>query len=143
MYDTQRKYNWSEIQVFYNLGNSWRACQKRFGMTSGTIGKARKRGELVTYSRITPLKDILIENSSYNRGHLKKRLIKEGILENKCILCKLPPTWEDKDLIMVIDHTNGIKDDNRLENLRLLCPNCNSQTSTFSGRNTKKKLNGT
>jgi hypothetical protein len=81
------------------------------------------------------LDDILIENSSYARVHLKARLIKEGLLENKCYLCNSDPTWYDKPLVMVLDHINGISDDNRKENLRLLCPNCNSQQQTFAGRN--------
>jgi 5-methylcytosine-specific restriction endonuclease McrA len=39
---------------------------------------------------------------------------------------------------MVLDHINGIPNDNRIENLRFLCPNCNSQTDTFAGRNTNR-----
>lgn len=46
------------------------------------------------------------------------------------------PEWQGKELVLVLDHINGIHSDNRLNNLRLLCPNCNSQTSTFAGRNT-------
>ena len=46
-----------------------------------------------------------------------------------------PPTWRSKPLVLVLDHINGVNDDYRADNLRLLCPNCNSQTSTFCGRN--------
>lgn len=84
------------------------------------------------------LDKILVQNSSYRRGSLKARLIHEGLLKNKCYICNLLPVWNNKELILIIDHINGIKNDNRLENLRLLCPNCNSQTDTFSGRNVKK-----
>lgn len=82
-----------------------------------------------------PLSDVLVEHSTYNRYHLKNRLLKEGLLDNKCAICGLEPTWQNKVLVLVLDHENGIRDDSRLFNLRLLCPNCNSQTNTFSGRN--------
>lgn len=88
--------------------------------------------------KIIKLEEVLVENSTYHRGCLKRRLINEGVLENKCDICGLLPKWNNKLLVMVIDHINGINNDNRIENLRLLCPNCNSQTDTFSGRNTKR-----
>lgn len=86
-----------------------------------------------------PLADILVEHSTYNRFHLKKRLIREGVLQNKCYICGLLPIWNNKPIVMVLDHINGIRDDNRLGNLRLVCPNCNSQLDTFCGKNTKTK----
>ena len=84
------------------------------------------------------LEEVLVQNSDYCRGHLKKRLLKEGLLKEKCCICGLSPVWQDKPLVFVLDHKNGINNDNHLENLRLLCPNCNSQTATFCGRAKKK-----
>lgn len=89
------------------------------------------------------LVDILIINSSYNNsGNLKKRLLKAGVLKNECYVCGLKE-WMNKPIVCQLDHINGMHDDNRLENLRLLCPNCHSQTDTFcrkkTGRSTKKK----
>lgn len=98
-------------------------------------GRGHNKGRPRIPSRAIPLNQVLIKDSSYNRGHLKKRLIEEGWLPNSCAECGLHTMWNNKIINLVIDHINGISTDNRLENLQLLCPNCNSQTSTFSGRN--------
>lgn len=81
-----------------------------------------------------PLENILILGSSYNRFTLKIRLIEESLFEEKCYECGISPDWNGKRLCLQLDHINGISNDNRLENLRLLCPNCHSQTETFAGR---------
>ena len=87
-----------------------------------------------------PLDEILIENSSYCRTHLKARLIRESFLEEICSICGISNIWNKKKLSLVLDHINGISNDNRIENLRLLCPNCNSQQETFSGRNKSRRI---
>jgi Zn finger protein HypA/HybF involved in hydrogenase expression len=84
------------------------------------------------------LKDILVENSKYGSHHLKNKLILQNILKNECSICKNNGEWFGKKLSLQLDHINGINNDNRLENLRLLCPNCHSQTETFSGKRHKK-----
>ena len=60
-------------------------------------------------------------------------LYKSGWKEYKCEICGISE-WQGKELSLQLDHINGINNDNRIENLRLLCPNCHSQTETFSGR---------
>lgn len=82
-----------------------------------------------------PLENVLVQNSNYNRTRLKRRLLKEGLLINKCYECGLDPEWNGKTLSLQIDHINGISNDNRLDNLRILCPNCHCQTSTYAGKN--------
>jgi len=84
-----------------------------------------------------PLDEHLCENSTYSRGKLKKRLLALGILKNVCAECGQLPMWNGKPLILRLDHINGVNDDNRIENLRILCPHCDSQTDTFCGRNKK------
>lgn len=94
-----------------------------------------------THNRFQPpLENILVKNSSYSRRSLKKRLLKLGLLSNSCSICGLSETWNRKPIIMVIDHINGDNVDNRIENLRMLCPNCNSQQSTFCGRARSGKI---
>jgi hypothetical protein len=74
--------------------------------------------------------DMFTENSTVSRGTIKKRILKENIMEYKCVFCENDGTWIDKKISLVLDHINGINNDNRLENLRFLCPNCNSTLVT-------------
>lgn len=83
------------------------------------------------------IKDYLVEKDGpkINSYTLKKKLISKNLIQDICSTCNLKPIWEDKPLSLHLDHINGIHHDNRLENLRLLCPNCHSQTSTFGIKN--------
>lgn len=87
-----------------------------------------------------PISEILVENSTYNRTNLKIRLIDENIIDYKCQKCGLEGEWQGEKLSLILDHINGISNDNRPNNIRFLCPNCNSQTPTFAGRNKKYVL---
>ena len=86
---------------------------------------------------------ILCENSKCTRKTLKEFIISNNVLEYKCAECPIISTHNNKPIVLQLDHINGISDDNRLENLRWLCPNCHSQTETFAGRNAVrvKKVN--
>lgn len=83
--------------------------------------------------------DVFVENSSYGRTHLKARIIKQSLLPYVCAVCGQLPTWNGLPLVLILDHLNGIYNDNRLDNLRFLCPNCNVQQATFAGRNNRRK----
>jgi|SRR5215203_1852833 len=101
------------------------------------LGRAWSRGQTgIKNTNSIPLKDILVENSTYlTTSLLKKRLIKEGLLENTCLECGQLPEWNSKPLVLQLDHINGNRRDNRLENLRILCGHCHSQTDTFASKN--------
>jgi len=82
-----------------------------------------------------PLSEILDgKHPSFQTYKLKNRLLKEGIFENKCSICGLD-MWLDKEINCELDHIDGDITNHKKENLRLLCPNCYSQTSTFRGKN--------
>lgn len=118
--------------------------------------KSRLRSDMIDYSHISvgvghnkgkvfkkplkPIADVLVKNSSYSRQSLKKRLLSDGFLKNNCSICGLEPSWNNNQLVMILDHVNGISNDNRLENLRLVCPNCNSQLPTHCGKHKKWKV---
>lgn len=70
---------------------------------------------------------------------MKSRLLKAQILEYKCATCGISE-WNNNPITLQLDHINGVHDDHRLNNLRLLCPNCHSQTSTYAGKNVKRKI---
>ncbi len=77
-----------------------------------------------------PLEDILVENSTYDRKSLKARLYTEGLKKRECEECGQGETWRGKKISLILDHKNGINNDNRLINLRILCPNCNATLET-------------
>lgn len=91
------------------------------------------------------LEEILIEHSPVSRKTLRDYLAKYNILEYKCAKCGNIGEWQGESLTLQIDHINGVRDDNRKDNLRWLCPNCHAQTDTFTGKNktTKEVVNFT
>lgn len=127
-------YDWAAIQRYYDEGHSYRECRTRFGFAAQSWHKAVCRKAIRTRPLKRPIETVLREAKS--RTNLKKRLLEAGLLENRCGICRLSE-WQGKPLSIQIDHINGIRNDNRLENLRMLCPNCHSQTETFASRNWK------
>ena len=89
--------------------------------------------------RATPLRDVLVPNSSYPRNNLKQRLFLEGIKERLCEMCGQDENWQGRTMSLILDHINGVPDDNRLENLRIVCPNCAATLDTHCGRKNRRE----
>ena len=90
--------------------------------------------------------DEILSNKYYmSSNNLKTRLFNEGLLEHKCYseCCNIINEWNGKKIVLELDHIDGNSKNNNLSNLRLLCPNCHSQTDTFRGRNFKINKNYT
>lgn len=99
----------------------------------------KKHLENIVKKRKISNKDIFVKNSTYNHNaNLKKRIINNNLIDYKCSNCKNTGHWQGSVLSLQLDHINGINNDNRIENLRFLCPNCHSQTSTYAGKRHKK-----
>lgn len=90
----------------------------------------RQRGSV----GLTPLEEVLVENSTYSRSSLKRRLLDAGLKKRECELCGQGESWNGHRITLIIDHINGVRDDNRFENLRIVCPNCASGLDTHCGR---------
>jgi hypothetical protein len=85
-----------------------------------------------------PLAEVLVKDSTYQRRSLKRRLFAEGIKQRRCELCGQGEVWRGRPMALVLDHVNGVWNDNRLENLRILCPNCNATLETHCGRKNRR-----
>jgi DNA-binding CsgD family transcriptional regulator len=135
-----RRYDWSAVQSAIDReGLSMRACIDRFGFSRATWFEAVKRRAIVPRPHEIPLEDLLVVGrDATSRAHLKSRLIKAGLKENRCEECGITE-WRGKPLSMELHHVNGDGRDNRLENLRLLCGNCHAQTDNWGGRGRKRK----
>ena len=126
----------------HNKGGNYKTLKNRLefdgiDISHIILGHGHNAGKHWRMRKI-PLSDVLVENSTYNRGSIKRRLIEDGILQYMCSECGWEGNWKNKPLTLVLDHINGISNDNKIENLRFLCPNCNSQTETFAGRGNRK-----
>jgi hypothetical protein len=128
-------YDWGVINIFHNAGHSLSECIEKFGFSKGAWHKAKITGKIIVRGREkTPLDILLTPGRKQSRYHLKVRLLDEGLLEKKCALCGIIK-WQGKPLAFNLNHADGDRLNWALENLRMVCPNCDSQQETFAGRN--------
>ena len=114
---------------------------EKFGFSWPAWDKAKKRGNIIAIDCKAPIKDFLIENSPISQHCLRDFILKEKILDYKCSNCGINE-WMGQSLALRLDHINGVRNDDRIENLRFLCHNCDSLMETYGGKNItfQKKL---
>ena len=120
-------------------GSNYSTIHKKINIlkldTSHFTGKGWNTGEnYKAAKKKIDLVKVLVKNSEWvNTFHLKQRLLNESIKEYRCECCKLSE-WMGKPIPLELHHVNGIKNDLRLKNLKLLCPNCHSFTDNYRGK---------
>lgn len=120
--------NYTQIQKYLNFYNI---------NISHFKGRAWNKGIKRAFRPITPLEKILVQDSIFQSHKLKNRLFNLGLKKPECEECGWNKKSLDGRLPLELDHINGNSHDNRLENLRILCPNCHSLKPTHRGRNRK------
>lgn len=124
--------NWLTLRRW---AQRWGITTEHFDRNASSAALARARGR--------PLAEILVADSRYSRSSLKKRLWAEGLKPRACELCGQTEVWCGRPLGLILDHINGVRDDNRLENLQIVCPNCAATLDTHCGRKNRREVTRT
>lgn len=141
----KNKNSLADILRYFNLhvgAGNYKTLRKRIeqeavNISHISLGLNSNKGRTFSCKRKTKeeaLNEIFVTGSIKKGRDIKLYAKRFGFLKDECI-CGQGPEWNGRKLVLQLDHINGISSDNRLSNLRLLCPNCHSQTDTFSGRN--------
>lgn len=110
------------------------------GRQKGCVGTTTgmKLGTHPRWRELYPNERMFSENCDVARQSVKKRILDDAIMEYKCSCCGIEAIWNNKPMVLILDHINGINNDNRLENLRFVCSNCDSQLDTYKAKNRRK-----
>jgi transposase-like protein len=123
-------------------GGNWKTLKKRvaeLGISTEHFDPYRGNRESGRRRRRC-LEDVLVVGSTYSRSVLKERLYEAGLKQRQCELCGQGEVWNGRRMSLIIDHVNGVRDDNRLENLRIICPNCAAGLDTHCGRKNRLEV---
>lgn len=140
-------FSWAEalrVLGYRSAGGNWKTLKKYAALWDIStehfepLGRRGLAGLRKHWPARTPLDEILVENSTYSRSHLKNRLLEDGLKQRSCEQCGQGEVWRGERMALILDHANGIPDDHRMENLRILCPNCAATLKTHCGRRNKR-----
>jgi hypothetical protein len=122
-----------------STGNSFKVLQKYVRVWAISVEHFDPHATMRARSRVgrVPLDEVLRTGRPFSRGALKRRLYDEGYKDRRCEDCGQGELWRGRQMALILDHVNGVPDDNRLQNLRILCPNCAATLDTHCGRNAR------
>lgn len=144
------KYTKEILQHLVESSKSWKELSQKLGNKSGNSQyhiKVKILNFKIDFSHFSDSKkmihrgekkDMFTELSCFSRSTIKYNILKEDLIEYKCHNCNCSDQWMGKTMPLILDHINGINNDNRLENLRFLCSNCDSIQGTYKNRNYNK-----
>ncbi len=113
-------------RILKKYAEIWKISTEHFDPRAGCGANLKRKAR--------PLSEVLVAGSTYGRQHVKRRLLAEGLKEPRCELCGQGEVWRGRPMSMILDHVNGVRDDHRLENRRMVCPNCAATLETHCGR---------
>lgn len=110
-----------------------------FGHKGWSKGLTKKDNPNLGSKEKYTLSEVFIENSPVTQAVLRRYIKRHNVIDYKCAFCGNIGEWLNTEIALELDHINGINNDNRIENLRFLCPNCHATTKTYCGKNKKAK----
>lgn len=113
-------------RILKKYAEIWKIATDHFDQRAVCVENLRQKQKALT--------EVLVEKSTYPRKDVKRRLLAEGLKEPRCELCGQGEIWRGRPMSMILDHINGVRDDHRLENLQMVCPNCAATLDTHCGR---------
>ena len=145
-------YTAEEIEQIVAISTSYKDFARKIGYSNSPSGDTIKNIQrwLEPYDTshfgmnknekiVRTVENVFIENSTASQKVLRKWYEDGNYSKYECSICGQPPKWQEKELTLILDHINGINNDDRLENLRWVCPNCNQQLETTGARNPNRK----
>ena len=126
--------DWTEVQAYYDDNHTVLETVNHFQFSKTVWDKAVKNNDVKPRHLKLTLDQLATSGPKSRRRQIKRLLLELNIWEQKCSICGQGPEWNHKKLTLQVDHINGDPCDHRIENLRLLCPNCHSQTETHGSK---------
>lgn len=136
----RQAFSWNDVARFFHVTTNSGAVKKHLRKVADfhKIPYSHFLGKRAMVLYHVPYEIVLQNNSRYHPCTVKKAILENELIPYVCAICDLPPLWHDKPLTLTLDHIDGNAADHRLENLRFVCPNCDTQSPTYAGKNGRR-----